>query len=65
MKELGYGRGYEYDHDSESSFSGQSFLPDSIEGKKFYDPGPYGFEKDIRKRMDYWENLKKKRKLEQ
>ena len=60
MQELNYGKDYEYDHNSENSFSGQDFLPENLQGSKFYEPGAYGFEKEIRKRMDYWAGLKKK-----
>ncbi|MEI6092169.1 MAG: replication-associated recombination protein A [bacterium] len=63
MKELDYGKDYQYDHSSEHSFSGQDFLPESLQGTSFYEPGPYGFEKEIKKRMDYWTDLKKKIRL--
>ncbi|MHC4872533.1 MAG: replication-associated recombination protein A [Planctomycetota bacterium] len=59
MKDSGYGDGYKYDHDSENSFSGQTFLPESLQGKVFYTPGQYGFEKDIKKRIDFWNKLRK------
>ncbi len=58
MENLGYGDGYKYDHDSENKFSGQEFLPERLRSKKFYRPGDYGFEKEIKKRMDYWSKLK-------
>lgn len=61
MKELDYGKGYQYDHDAEDGFSGQSFLPEALAGRTFYTPGPYGFEKDIRKRLEYWDRLRQKR----
>ena len=64
MKELGYGKGYQYDHDAKDGFSGQSFLPDSLQGKSYYDPGPFGFEKDIRRRMEYWDKLRGERRKE-
>ena len=62
MKDLGYGKEYQYDHDAPDGFSGQDFLPGTLQGKVYYDPGPYGFEKDIRRRIDYWNGLRKKRK---
>jgi putative ATPase len=62
MKELNYGKDYQYDHASENAFSGQDFLPESIRNCVFYDPGKYGFEKEIKKRMDYWKALKEGRK---
>ncbi len=62
MKGLGYGKGYQYDHDSKDSFSGADYLPESLQGKKYYAPGPFGFEKDIQRRLDYWDDLRNKRK---
>jgi putative ATPase len=62
MKDLGYGDGYQYDHDSEEAFSGQDFLPDEVGGKQFYRPKEFGFEREVRKRMDYWERLKRERR---
>ncbi len=64
MKELGYGKEYQYDHDAKDGFSGQSFLPDSLQGKTYYEPGPYGFEKDIKKRLEYWDRLRQERRQE-
>ena len=55
MKELGYGGGYRYDPDEPSGVAAQGYLPDALEGRKFYEPGPFGFEKDVRKRLDWWE----------
>ena len=65
MKELGYGREYQYDHDAPDGFSGQDFLPEALQGKKFYDPGPFGFEKDIRRRIEYWDRLRAERKKDE
>lgn len=62
MKELGYGKAYQYDPDAPDGFSGQEYLPESLKGSTFYSPGPYGFEKDIKKRIDYWDGLRKKRR---
>ncbi len=62
MSDLGYHKGYQYDHDSEDGFSGQTFLPDSLEGSVYYEPGVYGFEKDIQKRLDYFDRLRQKRR---
>ncbi len=62
MKELGYGKDYQYDHDAPDGFSGQDFLPESLQGKVYYEPGPYGFEKDVRRRIDYWDGLRAKRR---
>ncbi len=62
MKGLGYGKGYQYDHDAKDGFSGQDFLPDSLQGKEYYEPGPYGFEKDVKRRIDYFNSLRQDRK---
>ena len=62
MKELGYGKEYQYDHDAPDGFSGQDFLPDKLQGKVYYEPGPYGFEKDIQRRIDYWNRLRQERR---
>ena len=57
MKELGYGKGYQYAHDVPDAYLPQRYLPDAIEGKTFYEPGPFGFERDIAKRMAWWKEL--------
>lgn len=54
MKDLGYGDGYVYDHDTETGFSGQDYFPDEMERRQFYKPGERGFEREVRKRLDYW-----------
>jgi len=62
MKKEGYGAGYEYDHDSPEGFSGQNYFPDEIKRRpQFYDPPERGFEREIRKRLAYWDGLRKKR----
>ena len=58
MKELGYGDGYEYAHDQKDGITTQVDLPPELAGTEFYQPGPFGFEKDIKKRIDYWERRK-------
>lgn len=60
MKDLGYGQGYAYDHDTESGFSGQNYFPDDMERQRFYQPVERGFEREIRKRLAYWERLRRK-----
>ncbi len=60
MKELGYGQGYLYDHDTENGFSGQTYLPDELTSKQFYSPVERGFEREISKRIDYWNKLREK-----
>ena len=60
MKKLSYGQGYQYDHDFSHHFSGQEHLPANLKGKKYYQPSDFGFEKEIKKRIEYWERLRKK-----
>ena len=60
MKELGYGDGYVYDHGVDDAFSGQNYFPDELSEKRFYEPTERGFEKEIKKRLDYWLKLKKR-----
>jgi putative ATPase len=60
MKSEGYGAGYEYDHDTAEGFSGQNYFPDEMPRRRFYDPPERGFEREIRKRLAYWEKLRKK-----
>jgi putative ATPase len=61
MKGLGYGKGYEYDHEAEEGFSGQNYFPDGMERQQFYQPKDTGFEREIQKRLDYWAKLRAKR----
>jgi putative ATPase len=61
MKSEGYGGGYEYDHDTPEAFSGQEYFPDAMGHQTFYDPPDRGFEREIRKRLDYWAKLRKER----
>jgi putative ATPase len=58
MKDLGYGKGYQYDHDTKDGFSGQNYFPDGMPRTNFYDPPERGFEREIRKRLDYWQKLR-------
>ena len=61
MKGEGYGSGYAYDHDAPEAFSGQDYWPEKLGRQKFYDPPERGFERDIRKRLEWWEKLRKER----
>jgi putative ATPase len=61
MKEEAYGRGYAYDHDQEEAFSGQDYFPEQLGRQQFYDPPERGFEREIRKRLEYWAKLRKER----
>ena len=60
MKELGYGAGYQYAHDSPEAYIPQEYLPERLRGSRFYEPGPFGFEKEIAKRMAWWEDLRRR-----
>ena len=60
MKNEGYGAGYAYDHDTAEGFSGQNYFPDEMPRRLFYDPPERGFEREIRKRLEYWAKLRKK-----
>jgi putative ATPase len=64
MRELGYSEGYQYDHDMPDAFSGQSHFPDELPRRVLYDPVDRGFEREIKKRLEYWEKLRKKRTAE-
>jgi putative ATPase len=61
MKTEGYGSGYEYDHDAPEAFSGQDYFPEQLGRRQFYDPPERGFEREIKKRLDYWTKLRKER----
>ncbi|MGI8507799.1 MAG: replication-associated recombination protein A [Gemmatimonadaceae bacterium] len=60
MRDLGYHAGYKYAHDSPDAYIPQEYLPEKLRGSVFYEPGPFGFERDIAKRLAWWEELKKK-----
>ena len=60
MAEIGYGKGYRYDHDTDLAFSGQDYFPDEMPRQEFYRPADRGFEREVRKRLDYWTNLRAK-----
>jgi len=62
MQQEGYGRGYAYDHDEPDAFSGQDYFPEALGRHTFYDPPERGFEREIRKRLEYWAKLRKERK---
>jgi putative ATPase len=61
MKSEGYGSGYEYDHAAEEAFSGQDYFPEKLGRQKFYDPSERGFEREIKKRLEYWAKLRQER----
>ena len=60
MKNLGYNAGYIYDPDTANGFSGQNCFPETLGRQKFYYPVERGFEREIKKRLDYWESLRQK-----
>jgi len=62
MKDEGYSAGYEYDHDTTEGFSGQDYFPEALGRQTFYDPPERGFEREIRKRLDYWAKLRSGKK---
>jgi putative ATPase len=62
MKQVGYGKGYEYDHDAEGGFSGADYWPEEMEPRTFYAPTDRGLEKKIAERMSYWGELRRGRK---
>ena len=59
MQDLGYGDGYAYDHDDADGFSGQNYFPDEMPRQRFYHPVERGFERDIGKRLEYWDKLRR------
>ena len=58
MKDIGYGAGYIYDHDTPEGFSGQNYFPGDMAREKFYNPVERGFERELMKRIDYWSKLR-------
>lgn len=60
MRELGYNQGYQYDPDTKDGFSGQNYFPDGMERPTFYRPNERGYEREIKKRLDYWTALRRK-----
>jgi putative ATPase len=61
MKREGYGATYKYDHDEPEAFSGQNYWPDKLGRQALYDPVERGFEREIRKRLEYWARLREER----
>jgi putative ATPase len=58
MKELGYGEGYQYAHAVPEAYIPQEYLPERLQGTRFYEPGPFGFEKEVAKRLAWWAELR-------
>ncbi len=61
MKDLGYGKGYNYDHNTAEGFSGQNYFPEGMARERFYQPVERGFEREILKRIEYWDRLRAKK----
>jgi putative ATPase len=61
MKDVGYGKGYTYDHDADEGFSGDNYWPDDLAPQTFYEPVERGFEREVKKRLDYWDKLRRER----
>ncbi len=61
MKDAGYGAGYAYDHDAEDGFSGDNYWPDDLPPQSFYEPVERGFEREVIKRLEYWDKLRAER----
>jgi len=61
MKDVGYGKGYTYDHDADEGFSGDNYWPAEMEPQEFYQPVQRGFERKIQERLDYWSKLRGER----
>ena len=61
MKDEDYGSGYRYDHDEPDAFSGQDYFPEKMGRQTFYDPPDRGFEREIRKRLEFWSRLRRER----
>jgi putative ATPase len=59
MKDVGYGKGYAYDHDAEDGFSGANYWPDGMERQDYYQPVDRGFETKIKQRLEWWEARRK------
>ncbi len=61
MKDIGYGEGYTYDHNTADGFSGDNYWPEGMAPERFYTPVERGFEREVKKRLDYWDKLRAER----
>lgn len=64
MKEHGYGKGYRYDHEEEDAFSGQNYFPDEMQRQVFYNPVERGFERELKKRIDYFNKKRQPKSID-
>jgi putative ATPase len=60
MKALGYGDGYQYAHDAPEGYIPQDYLPDEVQSRIFYEPSAFGTEKEIAKRLAWWQSLRER-----
>ena len=61
MKQVGYGKGYEYDHNAEEGFSGSNYWPEEMSPQRFYEPTGRGFEAKVAERLAYWDEKRRER----
>jgi putative ATPase len=61
MKQIGYGKGYTYDHATEEGFSGDNYWPEGMQPQTYYEPVERGFERQVRERIAYWNKLRAER----
>ena len=61
MKDIGYGKGYQYDHDTPEGFSGQNYFPEKMPRRRFYNPPERGFERELIRRLAYWDRLRREK----
>jgi putative ATPase len=62
MRDLAYGKGYRYAHDEADAVADMPCLPPALEGRTYYEPKDRGFEGEIKRRLDAWQEIKKKRR---
>ena len=62
MKEIGYGKGYDYDHDADEGFSGADYWPEEMSPQTFYEPTGRGFEAKVAERLAYWDEMRRERR---
>lgn len=61
MKDLGYGAGYQYDHDEPDGIAGQEYLPERLRHNRFYEPTERGFEREVKRRLEFWRARRRQR----
>jgi len=63
MKDIGYGKGYAYDHGEEGGFSGQDYWPEGMKPETFYEPTDRGFEARVRERLAFWAEKRREKQI--